>query len=165
MFDYCLTNEVLLDWNTASEINSDYFIVEHSSDLRVFDSIGKVAAKGIGSSYSLIDVKPVNGLNYYRLKQLDKDGHVEYSKVVKVNLKKQYVVTLSPNPSKGIVKIQTNMLANQEVTIRVIDVAGNMVYNKTYSGANQFTIDISHLPNGLYLFRIGDEIRKIVLSK
>ena len=96
-------NVVTLNWKTATEINSDYFAVERSVDLVSFKEIGRVTSRGSGSSYLLIDPAANKGLNYYRLRQVDKNGSIEYSKIVTVNLAKQYTVSLSPNPSRGLV--------------------------------------------------------------
>lgn len=74
-------------WTTYSEQNNDYFGIERSSDGKFFHTIG--TRKAIGNSteqvnYTFIDDSPLSGLSYYRLKQVDKDGHTETFKVVSV---------------------------------------------------------------------------------
>lgn len=71
-------------WETASEINNDYFTVERSSDGINFNSICIV--KGAGNStrnidYSIYDFLPLSGTFYYRLKQTDFDGKFSYSSI------------------------------------------------------------------------------------
>ncbi len=78
-------NQSLLQWETASETNNDKFIVERSADLISFTEIGEQAGAGnshVTHDYSLIDAQPLNGINYYRLKQMNFDGTYEYSKIV-----------------------------------------------------------------------------------
>lgn len=81
---------VILKWQTATEINSNYFDVERSDDGQFFFSIGKVNASGNtsqGANYSFTDKKLTNnngGQIFYRLKLVDKDGTIKYSKQLSV---------------------------------------------------------------------------------
>jgi hypothetical protein len=67
-----------LYWNTASEINNDYFIVERSVDGIDWIDVNKIS--GMGNyreyqSYDLVDMNYTrNAINYYRLSQVDSDG-------------------------------------------------------------------------------------------
>ena len=159
------TSQVKVQWNTATEINGNYFIVERSGDLASFDSIGKVHATGAGSSYSWIDRAPMNVVNYYRLKQVDRDGHIEYSPVVSVNLEPQYLMSVFPNPATNLVRIITGMHGNvDKLQVQIIDIAGNIVYNKVHLG-NPISINVAQLPNGFYVVRAGDQIRKLVITR
>ena len=79
---------VNLKWTTASEINNDYFIIEHSTDGYEWNEIGEV--EGAGNSTQVIDYNlthksPSDGINYYRLTQYDFDGKSESSNVVTCN--------------------------------------------------------------------------------
>jgi hypothetical protein len=156
------TNHVRLQWQTADEVNSDHFIVERSTDMNRFSEIGKISAKGSNSSYSLIDGNAIEGLNYYRLRQVDKNGQLEYSGVVTVRVHKGLMVTVSPNPSKGMVTVRRS--GTSSVMVQVVDIAGNRVYNKQHAGA-QFSLDLSTLPNGFYLLRVGEELQQLVITK
>ncbi len=82
------TNGALLSWETATEINNDYFDVEWSTDGINFESIGQVQGAGTTTevqSYEFLHDNPVNGNNYYRLKQMDFDEVFEYSNIVLLN--------------------------------------------------------------------------------
>ena len=79
---------VSIDWSTVSESNSDYFKVERSIDGSNFDAIGKVKAQGNSVeqiNYSFIDEDPVQGINYYRLRQVDLDGSFFFSEISPVD--------------------------------------------------------------------------------
>ena len=81
-------NENLLIWSTATEINSDYFDVERSFDAIHFEFIGRIKAAGNSTSivnYDFKDSKPYQGLNYYRLKQVDYNGDNEVFTIVSVD--------------------------------------------------------------------------------
>jgi len=78
-----------LSWNTSQENNSSHFEIERSTDGVNFTRLGKVNAAGNSSnkiSYSFNDIHPVTGINYYRLKMVDKDGKFAYSNIVTVNV-------------------------------------------------------------------------------
>lgn len=72
---------VVLRWVTATEINNDYFTIERSSDLRMWEVLGFVGGSGTTSrpnSYSFTDTQPLAGIGYYRMKQTDFDGQYKY---------------------------------------------------------------------------------------
>jgi len=105
-------NKVAVDlmWETASEIDNDFFVIERSSDARRFEAIGKVEGSGSTASisnYSFIDKNPLKGNNYYRLKQTDFDGAYEYSDIRNVNFDGEEL-QIYPNPS----------FAGNEITIQ-----------------------------------------------
>jgi len=88
-FNAALKNSsVDLSWTTSNEINNSYFIVFRSKDGVNFTEIGRVNAAGIstGSTYTLNDANPGSGINYYRLRQVDRSGSYKVSGIVKVNL-------------------------------------------------------------------------------
>jgi hypothetical protein len=97
-------NAVDLTWSTATEINSDYFVVERTMEGEKFDAVGTI--RGAGDSYATLhynakDLQPYNGTSYYRLKQVDYDGQSTYSKLEAVSFMRteQFNFTLYPNPS------------------------------------------------------------------
>lgn len=81
-----LANKISVDWGTEEEINSDFFEVQRSSDLAEFIPLGRINAagesKGKTIRYNFMDTAPLAGTAYYRLKQVDKDGSFEFSRVV-----------------------------------------------------------------------------------
>lgn len=77
-------NTAVLQWQTATEQNSESFVIERSSDGNRFTAIGTVRAAGNSNtmrSYSYEDAFPLKGKNYYRLKQVDIDGRSSYSDI------------------------------------------------------------------------------------
>lgn len=98
---------VELVWQTASERNSSYFVVERSIGgiEQSFKAIGRVSAAGASMarrSYGLRDEQATgHGVSvlYYRLRQVDQDGSEQFSAVVAVSLKTPSQVTLYPNPA------------------------------------------------------------------
>ncbi|MBE7170137.1 MAG: T9SS type A sorting domain-containing protein [Williamsia sp.] len=150
---------VSLQWNTSIEYNTDKFVVERSHDGTGFASIGSVAAKGDSlhsTGYAFVDRQPANGLNYYRLKMLDKDGQFTYSSIVSVNLGSvNFRPAIYPNPVRTQLTVG-GLTSGQAQTIRLVDQAGHTVYSKTTS-ANKLYIDMSRQSSGIYwLVIIGE---------
>lgn len=81
-------NQNILYWSTASEINNDHFEIERSSDAINFTSIKEIPS-AINSlqinKYTFVDYQPINGINYYRLKQVDINGEFTYTPIIDVN--------------------------------------------------------------------------------
>lgn len=127
---------VTLKWNTASEKNARSFEVERSADGIVFESI--VTTKAAGNSkipvyYSETDFSPLKGLSFYRLKQTDFDGSVNYSEVIPVKLSRLGSnLTVFPNPSSGEFKIEYTAPQNKEVLLVIRDQAGKELYVKAF---------------------------------
>ncbi|WP_375443882.1 T9SS type A sorting domain-containing protein [uncultured Fibrella sp.] len=94
-----------LDWSTAWEQVADRFVVERSLDAAEFAEVGTLPAAGNTNgqrTYTLTDEKPNDGANYYRLKQIDQDGAVNYSKTIAVVVRTdQPSVVVYPNPADG----------------------------------------------------------------
>jgi type 1 glutamine amidotransferase len=156
--------EVALTWQTAAEQNTDYFVVEQSADPVSFNAIGTVKANGYPSTYSFQDGRRQRSLQYYRLRQVDKDGAVQYSSVVAVSLPQSLKVSISPNPSSGIVQIITGGHVDEQVPVQVMDRAGKSIYRKQYQGP-RFTLDLSRLPSGAYVIRVGEVATQLLLTK
>jgi len=140
------------EWVTATELNTSHFIIQHSTDGSSFTDIGTVKAIGIGAnSYAFTDNKPANGINYYRLESVDKDGATSFSKVVSVlPTINDSRLTIYPNPAKDYVTIKGNHIAS----IQVIDNLGRVVKVVSLQNATNPTLSVSSLPAGVYHLRI-----------
>lgn len=97
-------DDVLLHWVTLTEVNNDYFVVERSSDGEEFQELEIVKGAGNSTSkhsYSTVDYSPLEGISYYRLKQVDYDGKYTHSQEESVEFLKLSKLTIYPNPSNG----------------------------------------------------------------
>jgi hypothetical protein len=75
-------NTSLLQWETASEENNDYFAVERLNENGYYVTIGIVEGSGTTSQphqYSFTDEMPYSGVNYYRIRQVDFNGQYTHS--------------------------------------------------------------------------------------
>lgn len=155
-------NDVKLTWQTASEINNDYFQIEHSVNGEEFNEIGHVDGQSKSLdlvNYNFTHNNPSSGLNYYRLKQVDIDGGFEYSKTIKLYLESKSL-SVYPSPANSFIIIDEMDGINQ---VKVYDVNGN-IFNITKKSNNKF--DVSDLPNGLYFGYVNDyNVFKFVINR
>ncbi|MCS6969251.1 MAG: T9SS type A sorting domain-containing protein, partial [Bernardetiaceae bacterium] len=130
---------------TAWERDNDYFEVEKSRDGERFHVIGRVASKGVdGNSNGVLeyvhyDERPWLGKNYYRLKQVDKDGSVSYSKIAVVVFERERLeagserMEVYPNPweeSRHSLKVVLPAGGVGEGWLVMWDVVGRQVHRQ-----------------------------------
>ena len=141
-----------LDWATASERNSSHFVVERSADAEFWESIGAVSATGDsdeGVAYGFADRRPLPGVSYYRLRQVDLDGEEALSSVVHVDVGSgASAFVLSPNPARGSFTV-TGIDAGAEVGVTVTDVTGRVVRSARLT-AGRARITLEGLSAGTY---------------
>jgi hypothetical protein len=104
---------VELHWQTATETNNDYFVVQRSLDgvnWISIDSVNGAGTTNLVSNYSYTDDAPLFGVSYYRLKQVDFDLKFSFSNVAMVNFDGFEIIDLFPNPSAGNFNLVLNLL-------------------------------------------------------
>ncbi len=146
---------VVLNWQTANELNNNYFSVERSSNGLSFSEIGEVKSKGNSSQiqqYSFEDQNFLNGQNYYRLKQIDLDGRFSYSKIVSIDFSDFQTIKLYPNPVKNMLRVEgLNPLKN--TTLSIVDASGKLI-QQLGTMSRSYTYDLQNLSNGTYYLKV-----------
>ena len=167
-------SEVLLEWLTASELNSKAFVLERSVDGKIFEKLGVIRSEGdenLESGYYFIDNAPLIGINYYRLKQLDWNEQEEDLGIVSVEFRGQTNIQLFPNPIKdAILQLVIDTEQNTEALLEIVDLAGRHIYQNSESlvkGRNHLAISLPELLPGVYISKVvlGNEIRNIRFVK
>jgi hypothetical protein len=164
----------ILKWVTASELNTSYFEVQHSTTSNNWEAIGRQKAAGNSNTpltYDFTDNNPQIGVNYYRLKMVDNNGTFKYSNVINIQNDRVNVNEFSrvyPNPTSGnlTVEILSTILYNTEIS--VLDILGrNLLDNPATltKGLNTLQFNFSHLPKGTYILRFSDTDGKSHYSK
>jgi len=145
-------NKVLLNWSTATELNSSKFIVQGSTDGISFTNIGSLNAIGNGTnSYHFTDNKPSNGINYYRLQSLDKDGTSTYSKIVSVSITKDGLpITVYPNPASNSITINCAHIS----VVQILDNMGKVVKLLPLKDVTNPSLQVGGLTSGVYYLRV-----------
>lgn len=160
-------NEVLIRWVTATETNNDYFVVQRTVDGVTFESVDTLDGAGNSTqpiSYSLNDRNPLEGVSYYRLKQVDFNGACSYSPFVAINFIKPTSTAVYPNPSVDGV---FTFLQNDESTeneVAVFTTGLSLVKKVMITPGEKAIISIADQPDGIY-FLIYFENGKQKVSK
>lgn len=151
----------LLYWNTASEHNNAYFSIERSADGRNFEAIGQI--RGAGNTYepqnyAYTDERPLKGLNYYRLKQVDFDGTHTYSRVASVVFGHNGDIRFLPSPATDLLQVLLEEPAPEGTLYEVFDQYGRFIKSGIFVAESKTCeLDLSALPQGSYLFRLVQE--------
>ncbi|MGV3767037.1 MAG: T9SS type A sorting domain-containing protein [Chitinophagaceae bacterium] len=155
-------NRVLLSWRTAMEQHNDRFILEKSTDSRTFRPFAQVKGKGYATSvtdYAAHDNQPATGLNFYRIRQQDFDGTIAYSEIKSIRvLPLENTVTLSPNPTAGMLILQTKQPLSK--TYQILDLNGRILESRPVTSGNM-QIDISRLNPAMYIINIIHENKTV----
>lgn len=143
---------VLLMWQTATEINTNFFNIERSFDGIHFNNIGKVNAVGnsnIIQNYKYNDNSlSRNSEVYYRLQTIDVDGAGSYSKIEKVNFTTpEMTFIVYPNPAKSVIYVNTKGI----IAVTIADNSGRVMINKNIITDDKTAINITGLSKGEYL--------------
>ena len=151
---------IVLNWRTASEINTKGAFVERRTADSDFTAIGWVDGAGNSSqvqTYAFDDVNIDEGVTYfYRLRLVDLDGSTSFSKTIKVSLDVS-VSTLEvfPNPVNREFKLRISSDTNESVVVYVHDLSGRLIMEANYNiveGQNVFRINSEPLENGICLY-------------
>jgi hypothetical protein len=147
-------NKALLQWVTANELNANMYTVERSADGNNYLSIGNVTAyNNTGTNnYTLTDMQPLKGLNYYRLKMIDRDGSFRYSPVRKLNFNNAADdITIYPNPVvDSRIFISSSGITNGAV---LYDAAGKTIRTFKLQG-RRITLNLTGIAKGIYQLKI-----------
>jgi len=153
-----------LNWETASELNNLGFEVERRTESSEFRTIAFVEGNGTTTeqrSYSYLDRTVEQGVNYYRLKQVDFDGSYAYSDVVEIDATGPLSFDLAqnyPNPFNPSTNIKYSVPEAGNVKIAVYNLVGEEVAvlkdGFTQAGTFEVTFDASNLSSGVYLYKL-----------
>ncbi|MBS1920104.1 MAG: choice-of-anchor J domain-containing protein [Bacteroidetes bacterium] len=151
--------EAKIYWTTTNEIDLDKFIVEHSADGIQWQAIKTVMPAGLLiNDYTVYDASPVIGVNYYRLKSVDKDGTFSYSAIRKVIFGDPgFTYSIYPNPAKDLLQLSVTNPAGFNCVVKIINSVGEIVLQKTINTSSASTqIPVNTLTSGMYYLNILD---------
>jgi hypothetical protein len=163
-FDASARNGIVyLKWETSSEHDNDFFLVERSRDGKNFESLLKVDGAGTSVqalTYQATDTNPYHGTSYYRLSQTDFDGSISYYRVILVKIENFAEITkLYPNPVNKDDEIHIDYFAEEDgqIKISVVDPAGvgsNSRMIDVKAGVNLFNFTPHFQGAGVYVIII-----------
>jgi FG-GAP-like repeat/Secretion system C-terminal sorting domain len=148
---------IVLNWTTRDEVNTDYFIVESSNNGVSFSIDGTVRSMNNPSAihnYQHQVASSVKGINYFRLKMVDKDGQFTYSNIIAIRLNALTDIKVYPTTTSANLNIYS---AEEDQEVRLYNINGQYI-QQVLNGHN----DISHLPSGIYVVKTNDKTVRIV---
>ncbi|MBI5370419.1 MAG: hypothetical protein HZA79_00180 [Sphingobacteriales bacterium] len=150
--------KTVVNWATAQEINTEYYLVEKSSNGIDYSEIARVKAAGNSNQenhYSYTDKMNSSASAYYRIRQVDADNKYTYSSVVRISGALTQKIKLLQNPVQGQVRIQCAG-EHMGATLRIVDVSGRELCRaKILSPLT--TISTGHLKAGVYYIVFCDK--------
>ncbi|MBK8873273.1 MAG: T9SS type A sorting domain-containing protein [Bacteroidetes bacterium] len=165
-------DKVKLTWVTASEINSSHYVVERTVDQSSFDYISRVESRGPSSStleYYTWDNSPLDGKQFYYLRQHDYDGKVRTYGPVAVEFSKDVfdIITATTTSSELGVTVVFNYNSNEPYKYSIVDMTGRTIVTKDNNpaepGANVIDIE-ADLSKGVYQIVLQNS-NKVVTKK
>ncbi|WP_020534061.1 LamG-like jellyroll fold domain-containing protein [Lewinella cohaerens] len=168
-FNAHLENDITvkLHWQTASEINNEYFTIERSINGVDWEELMKLNGAGNSTkllNYSAVDDSPYLGMSYYRLKQIDFDGRFGYSQIRSIYIQKQEdkLIEIYPNPFRNQITIKGNLAQFEQLIVyntlgqNVTALASQVLRNEA-----GVMIDLSKLNSGVYYIKTESSINKV----
>jgi len=158
-----------LKWSTVEEVNSDYFIMQHSVDGKKWTEIGRIESHKDSkqlNNYSYTHTLPSPGENYYRLKMVDRDFTFAYSSIRSVSFEGRSI-RVYPNPAADVLYISQQVSAKLEKVV-IYNSSGTSVYNSDARIADK--INVRNFPAGMYLIHMvyttgTVDVQKILVSR
>jgi hypothetical protein len=157
--------QVNLNWQTASETNSDYFVIDRSSDMQEWSQIGTLPAAGNSSSmrlYFMRDIEPLAGVSYYRLRQYDINGEESLSEVRAVEYKGNTLIPY-PNPTQDIVRFRGDVSSLSR--LRLYDGRGAIVYEQMHDGDSDIELDLNNFARGTYMLEAVTTSGEVIIKR
>ncbi len=156
-----------LFWETASETNNDYFIIEKSRDMQNFHIAGIVKGSGTSNqtnSYKLKVNELFRGDNYFRLKQVDFNGKVNEYNTIVINCDKSDLGSPSmivyPNPFNNEVNVVIENITDTDFSLEIFDESGRCVFSNSYQSERMDvhkSLNLDYLAPAVYNIRMKSQ--------
>ncbi|MGZ8545333.1 MAG: LamG-like jellyroll fold domain-containing protein [Flavisolibacter sp.] len=159
-----IQQNVLLQWQTITEEQADFFSAEHSTDGITWNKLGEVPASGNSNEvrqYQFIHHAPSSGLHHYRIGQKNLDGKTSFTEVRSVILGK----------TNSAFAVQSNLVHHGKITVQVnnpvrlhlVNTAGAVVWKSQLQPGSQL-LDAGHLTPGMYFLTDGITTERLIIQ-
>lgn len=169
------SNTIKVKWGVVAQSNNAGFTVERSQDGLHFQAVASVAPQadnpGMTTYYSIDDNTVTPGVTYYyRIRQMDLDGRVGYSRIVtaRLNLDNLQYLHIKPNPVSGTLRWEAGAAKPQNLQVNILDARGRLLKQKkvhALAGHNQYAIEITGFTQGTYLLQVVAEDGNVTTEK
>ncbi len=163
-------NEIKLNWDVASTDDVDYFEVWSSDDDNNFIKLDMVKSVLNETDYEFKDKQILNGTRYYKLRIVEKDGNIFFSKIIYIRNDDNAFRVLSIAPSPVYDNTTILLYAKEKVQLQfvVTGLDGKIVTRKirtVIEGKNSIPCNFSALPSGVYILSCFDSKGNIGVVK
>ncbi len=168
----CSGGEIILNWCTASESNSDYFSVEQSSDGLDFIQAGRVAGAGTSGQkhcYQYKTAAMTDGITYFRLRQTDKNSRSETFQIISVAAcdgpKDPILIASDGGKDVGVLY---NAPSDLSLEVLIHNTLGQVVDARTIrvaKGYNNVRVDAGNLPEAVYYVSVFNASQPLITKK
>lgn len=168
---------VTVRWTTLQEEDNRLFEILRAGEEGVFSKIGEVAAAGFSrqaQSYSYLDNRPLPGVNYYKVRQVDIDGQSTQTESREARFTPESGISWSgvfPNPADAQVNVMFTLSEQANYSLELLDIHGRLISRRTghsEAGIASETLEVDTYPAGLYLLRletpVGTLVKKLVIE-
>ena len=152
--------KVQISWATSSELNNNYFEIEKSrngKDFEVLDMVQASISPNIINRYTAVDNTPNEGLNYYRLTQVDHDGSSTKSEIVTVQFDSNQLELVRKQVSGDVIELSYNIPSHGDYEIQAYTIDGQLLYSKEMTltkGINDISFEL--IQSGIIITRINN---------
>ncbi len=149
-----VADRIILEWNTFSEVNHDFFTVEHRGPRGDFQPVAFISGNGgpaLGAQYQFIHHPLAPGIHYYRLAHTDLDGNITLSPVITVQLEELPVTLYSLVPGKEY-SVQVSE-GSELQRVSLLNMEGRILASIQPSGSG-CPLNLTEFPAGLYWVRV-----------
>ena len=147
---------IFIEWETATEINNDYFVLEHSTDGKDFLRLATIDGNLnsiVRQNYQYLHRSPSKGWNYYRLQQVDTDGtYTIEAPIISFQWKADSEIIVSPNPAQDRLFLTGS---NQDFDYLIYNALGQIKLSGWIQERQEILIE--ELPNGVYWLQLFSE--------
>lgn len=156
-------SNVQLRWKVSEAVNNKNFEVERSSDGTKFSTIGIVEAlPGNANTYSYRDISPsLHSVNFYRIKQVDKDGRFSFSVIKSVSFNGPGMISVYPNPASDFIRINSSQGG---LKLFLFDNTGKRLSTLVLNSGTM-NLDLSKMAKGVYSLVVQKDGKTIEVKK
>ncbi|MEI9945663.1 MAG: M14 family zinc carboxypeptidase [Chitinophagaceae bacterium] len=149
-------DDVKVIWQAQTNDQHDHFEIERSADGMSFNVIGKVFTTGY--DFSFTDIDPLPGVNYYRVKGVDKDSKYDYTAIVSARLNRIIALRIYPNPVQQQLQLTINSATASKYHFEIISPAGQVMWKSVkdvQQGVHTIELPAENLSAGMYLLKVS----------
>lgn len=144
------------------ETNVARYEIEKSNNGTAFTIVSIINSKGNGeNSYQFTEATMLDGIKYYRIKQVDNDGRFSYSSIIKLSANANKAISIYPNPVKDMVTVTGATVGSK---VYLIDGLGKVLQHIIVSQSS-FTLNISNFSSGVYLLKTDDGVTQKIIKQ